>query len=125
MDVNKQVVSEWVAETTPYERVREVIAHTYEPQSVASIAERARVDEAVTAEHLSELVDEGFADEADGQYRRDPKDLLDQQASDIRDTVDRETLVEGIREMEEGEVDETTERNLRAARAALDRYDEE
>jgi len=38
-DINEAVSEEWVSETTPYERVRHVLAHTYESLSVDAVAD--------------------------------------------------------------------------------------
>ena len=40
-DINEAVSDEWESETTPYERVRHVIAHTYSPVSAEIVAEDA------------------------------------------------------------------------------------
>ncbi len=44
-DINEQVERKWVEETTPFERVREIIKQTYKPQPVSRLAERARTSE--------------------------------------------------------------------------------
>ena len=36
-DVNQTVRDEWKAETTPYERIREVISRTYTPTSAKTL----------------------------------------------------------------------------------------
>jgi hypothetical protein len=43
-DVNEAVGEEWAAETTPYERVRAVVAQTYSPVSADAVADEARID---------------------------------------------------------------------------------
>ena len=59
-DINTRVVKEWVADTTPEERVRSIMKRTYHPQSTEQIADRARVTP-VRAEHiLGELHEAGF-----------------------------------------------------------------
>ncbi|MEF8843691.1 MAG: hypothetical protein V5A62_19045 [Haloarculaceae archaeon] len=44
-DINERVVEEREAETTPFERVYEVVEGAREAQSAAEVAERARVSE--------------------------------------------------------------------------------
>ncbi|GAA0277489.1 hypothetical protein GCM10009000_111060 [Halobacterium noricense] len=39
-DVNEAAGEEWEAETTPYERIRHVVAHTYSPVSANAVAIR-------------------------------------------------------------------------------------
>lgn len=51
-DVNERVVSEWVEKTTPFERARSVVHHTYDPESAADIVERARTSEKTARKHL-------------------------------------------------------------------------
>ena len=60
-DVNDAVVKEWKADTTTFDRVRQVIDVTTEPQAVSTIAERARVSEPTARKHLSTLVETGHA----------------------------------------------------------------
>jgi len=104
--VNERVEAEWVDETTPFERVRSVMAHTYKPQSVGDIADRARTSEETARKHLRSLADNGFVEETDNPgrsdalYRRSPKSLILEQARDILDGVDSNTLVVRISEME-------------------------
>jgi len=40
-DINKQVKADWKAETTPFERVYEIVEQTHDGQSAAEIADRA------------------------------------------------------------------------------------
>jgi len=42
-DINKQVKADWKAETTPFERVYEIVEQTHDGQSAAEIADRALV----------------------------------------------------------------------------------
>jgi len=44
-DVNERVKADWKDETTPFERVYEIIEQTHEGQSAAEIADRALVSE--------------------------------------------------------------------------------
>ena len=106
MDVNEQVEAEWIEETMPGERVRSVIKHTYVPESVRYISDRARTSEETAHKHLLHLVEDGFVEETDDpergtMYRRSPESLVLEQARDIRDRVDADTLVARVAEMQE------------------------
>lgn len=150
-DVNERVETEWVEETTAFERVRAVMKRTYEPRSAPEIAERARTTPTTARTHLNQLSEDGFVETTvAGQathYQRSPASLVLEQAHDILDEVDRDTLVDriaGMREeidsyretfdaespedavIDDGAIDRetvrewrTTRRNLDLAKAAL------
>lgn len=102
-DVNEHVIEEWRAETTPFERVYEVLEGTLEGRSAAEIAERARVSEPTARRHLKALVETGIAEtEQDGRttrYRRNEDRVLMARIHELRDQTTREELIDGIREM--------------------------
>ncbi|MCU4802373.1 winged helix-turn-helix domain-containing protein [Halobacteria archaeon HArc-gm2] len=103
-DVNEAVKAEWEAETTPYERVRQVVSLMYTPTSVDSIAEDALTTPKTAREHLEALAEEGFVETENGErggtdYRRSPKSLVVEQAVAILDTVSVEELTDRITEM--------------------------
>jgi len=105
-DVNAAVGEEWGAETTPYERIRHVIAHTYSPVSADTVAEDARTAPKTARKHLNTLADEGFVETETGEhggtlYRRSPESLVVEQAADILGHVSTDELVTRIREMRE------------------------
>jgi hypothetical protein len=50
-DVNEAVGEEWEAETTPYERIRRVIAHTYAPVSADTVASDSRTSPKTARKH--------------------------------------------------------------------------
>lgn len=105
-DVNEAVGVEWEAETTPYERVREVIGHAYTPVSADTVAENARTSPKTARKHLNTLANEGFvateAGESGGTtYRRSPESLVVEQAADILEHVSTDELVARISEMRE------------------------
>ena len=58
-DVNEAAVEEWVDETTPFERVKDVLDATTDPEYAKEIAERARVSEPTARKHLSSFVEAG------------------------------------------------------------------
>lgn len=105
-DVNEAVAAEWEAETTPYERVREVIAHTYSPISAGTVAETARTSPKTARKHLNALAEEGFVtaepgDSGGTHYRRSTESLVVEQTTDILERVSVEELTDQIQEMRE------------------------
>lgn len=106
-DVNERVEAEWVEETTPYERVREVMNHSYEGRSVADIADTACTTPKTARKHLRILADDGYVDEVaepgrtGTQYRRAPASLILEQAHDILERVDATTLLTETQEMQD------------------------
>jgi len=105
-DVNEAVGAEWEDETTPYERVREVISRAYTPVSADAIAETARTSPKTVRKHLNTLADEGFVTTGTGEngattYRRSSESLVVEQAADILDHVSMDELVARVSEMRE------------------------
>ncbi|WP_262181337.1 DUF7342 family protein [Haloarcula laminariae] len=105
-DINEAVSDEWKSETTPYERVRHVIAHTYSAVSAETVAEDAQTSPKTARKHLNLLADEGFVVTATGEhggtiYRRSPESLVVEQAADILEHVSTDELSTRIAEMRE------------------------
>jgi len=105
-DVNEAVGEEWESETTPYERIRHVIAHTYSAVSAESVADDARTAPKTARKHLNTLADEGFVETTTGEhggtlYRRSPKSLVVEQAADILEHVSTDELITRIQDMRE------------------------
>jgi len=105
-DVNEAVGDDWEAETTPYERIRHVIAHAYSPVSADAVAEDARTAPKTARKHLNTLAAEGFVETETGEhggtlYRRSPESLVVEQAADILEHVSTDELVTRIQEMRE------------------------
>jgi len=103
-DINEAVGEEWESETTPYERIRRVIAHRYMPVSADAVAEDARTSPKTARKHLNTLAEEGFVVTAAGEhggivYRRSPESLVVEQAADILEHVSTDELVTRIGEM--------------------------
>lgn len=102
-DINERVKEEWKAETTPFERVYEVLEQTHTGGSAAEIAERALVSEPTARRHLDAFVNTGFASTTqDGRttlYRRDEDRVLMTRIRELRDQADSEDLFEGIKRM--------------------------
>jgi len=61
-DINEHVKEEWKTETTPFERVYEIIEQTHDGQSAAEIAERALVSEPTARQYCKTFVNTGFAE---------------------------------------------------------------
>lgn len=102
-DINEHVKAEWKADTTPFERVYEVIEQTHEGQSAAEIANRALVSEPTARRHCNALVNTGFAEtEQDGQttlYQRNSDRILLSRIRELRTETDRMELLEAIKDM--------------------------
>lgn len=102
-DINERVTEEWEDETTPFERVYEVLEQTHDGESAAAIAERAQVSEPTARRHLDTLVTTGFAATAqDGRttmYRRDEDRVLTTRIRELRTETNREDLLDGIKRM--------------------------
>ena len=104
--INEAVGTNWESETTPYERVREVISRAYTPLSADTVAGDARTSPKTARKHLNALADEGFVATATGEsggtyYRRSPESLVVEQAADIRAHVSTDELRGRISEMRE------------------------
>ncbi|MDB9252947.1 DUF7342 family protein [Halorubrum ezzemoulense] len=105
-DINEAVGTDWESNTTPYERIRHVISHTYSPLSADSVADNARTAPKTARKHLNTLADEGFVETTPGEhgstrYRRSPESLVMEQASDILEHVSTDELVTQIQDMRE------------------------
>lgn len=104
-DVNEAVVEEWKAETTPFERVREVLRSTTDPQYANDLADRARVSEPTARKHLQVLAEAGIADTSTTgrgtQYKRSRRTVAMRRISDLHTQLSREELADGIRDLRE------------------------
>jgi DNA-binding MarR family transcriptional regulator len=108
-DVNDVVVEEWIEETTPFERIYEIIRRTYEPTSASQIADRARVSATTARKHLRTLVDAGEVTTAqNGQtmrYRRSETGIVTEHAQSLLAERTPEEIASGIAEMK-GQIQE-------------------
>ena len=104
-DVNEAVIEEWKAETTPFERVREVLLSTTNPQYAKELAERARVSEPTARKHLQILVEAGIAQTVSTgrgeQYKRSRQTVAMQRISELHTQLSREELANGIQDLRE------------------------
>lgn len=102
-DVNEAVLEEWVEETTPFERVREVLLSTTEPQYAKDLAVRARVSEPTARKHLGILAAEGVAETVETghgtRYKRSRQSVAVQRISDLHKRMSREELTSAIEDL--------------------------
>jgi predicted ArsR family transcriptional regulator len=102
-DINEQVRAEWKAETTPFERVYEVLEQTHDGESAAVIADRALVSEPTARKHCKTLVEAGLAETTqDGVttlYSRNDDRHLQARIDELRRDTTREELLEVIQRM--------------------------
>jgi len=103
-NVNETVVAEWKADTTPFDRVRTVMKRTYTPHLAPEIAERAETTPTTARKHLRTLAENGFVDTVPAggdtiQYKRSNESLVLEQAHDLLEEIDRDTLTSRIAAM--------------------------
>jgi DNA-binding MarR family transcriptional regulator len=102
-DVNDVVEEEWIEETTPFERVYEIIRTTYNPASAGEIADRARVSATTARKHLRTLMDSGEVTTAqNGQttlYRRSETGIVTEHAQSLLAERTPEEIASGIAEL--------------------------
>lgn len=104
-DVNEAVLKEWKAETTPFERVQEVLQATSTPQYAGEIGDRARVSEPTARTHLNRLVKTGHAEGVETnqgtQYKRSRQSVAMRRIVELHRELSREELIEGLRRLRE------------------------
>lgn len=102
-DVNDVVEEEWIEETTPFERVYEIIRTTYNPASAGEIADRARVSATTARKHLRTLESAGeVTTSQDGQttcYRRSETAIVTEHAQSLLAERTPEEIASGIADM--------------------------
>jgi DNA-binding MarR family transcriptional regulator len=102
-DVNDVVVEEWIEETTPFERVYEIVRRAYDPVSATQIANRARVSPTTARKHLRTLVSSGeVTTSQDGQttlYRRSETAIVTEHAQSLLAERTPEEIASGIADM--------------------------
>nr|WP_241432989.1 winged helix-turn-helix domain-containing protein [Halorubrum tebenquichense] len=102
-DINDVVVEDWIEETTPFERVYEILRSTYDPTSASQIADRARVSPTTARKHLRSLVDAGeVTTSQDGQttlYRRSETGIVTEHAQSLLAERTPEEIASGITEL--------------------------
>lgn len=105
-DVNEAVEAEWREETTPFERVRTVVARTYGPATAADLADEALTSPKTARKHLESLAESGFVATENGPngatcYRRSPESLVTEQASDLLADLGTAELATRVAELRE------------------------
>lgn len=105
-DVNEAVEAEWREETTPFERVRTVVARTYDATTAAAIADEALTAPKTARKHLESLAESGFVATENGpngatRYRRSPESLVTEQASDLLADLGTAELATRVAELRE------------------------
>lgn len=104
-DVNEAVAEEWVAETTPFERVHEVLRTTVEPSTAAELAERARVSEPTARKHAESLAETGHVERVpDGRatrYRRSASAVVLERVEELRRDHMADELVDAVERLAE------------------------
>ena len=104
-DLNQAVVEKWTDETTAFDRVRQVVDVTTEPQSVAEIADRARVSPPTARKYLSTMAEDGRVKRIDtdtgSQYMRAPQALAMRRIAAIHREHTKDEIRDSIRELKE------------------------
>ena len=103
-NLSETVVAEWKADTTPFDRVRTVMKRTYTPHSAPEIAERAETTPTTARKHLRTLTESGFLDAVPTggdttRYKRSNESLVLEQAHELLEETDRDTLTSRIAAM--------------------------
>ncbi|MFC3958124.1 DUF7342 family protein [Halovivax cerinus] len=103
-DINEAVERDWKAETTPSERVKSVIRHTYTPTSAADIADGAQTSPKTARKHLTSLAEDGFVTTTAGAhgatlYRRSDESLITERANRLLAEQSAEELAERVTEL--------------------------
>ncbi|MDQ2056352.1 helix-turn-helix domain-containing protein [Halobellus sp. H-GB7] len=104
-DANEAAVEDWTADTTTFERVRQIIDVTTEPQSASEIAERAHVSEPTARKHLSALAETGrvktITTESGTRYMRAPQMLAMRRIADIHREHTKDEIRQAIQDLKE------------------------
>jgi predicted ArsR family transcriptional regulator len=104
-DVNDAAVEEWTGDTTTFDRVRQVIDVTTEPQSAGQIAGRARVSEPTARKHLSALAETGrvktIETDSGTRYMRAPQMLAMRRISAIHREHTKSEIRGAIQDLKE------------------------
>lgn len=105
-DINEAVIDEWKAETTPAERVKDVIHSMYTPVSAEAVADEALTTAKTARKHLETLADDGFVTTTHGKhgatlYQRSAESLIMERANRLRSECSAEELAARITEMQD------------------------
>jgi len=104
-DVNEATIEEWKEDTTTFDRVRQIIDVTTEPQAVSTIAERAHVSEPTARKYLSALAETGrvktVKTDSGTRYMRSPQMLAMRRISAIHREHTKSEIREAIQDLKE------------------------
>jgi hypothetical protein len=104
-DVNEAAVEEWVEETTPFERVKDVLDTTTEPQFAKEIADRAQVSEPTARKHLSTFAEVGHAEAVPAEqgttYKRSAQSVATRRIAAIHREYSKQELIDSIKRLRE------------------------
>lgn len=103
-NINEAVKDEWKAETTPAERVKDVIRSTYTPTSAETVADEALTTAKTARKHLETLADDGFVTTSHGPhgatlYQRSADSLIVERANRLRSELSADELAARVIEM--------------------------
>ncbi|ELY92313.1 transcriptional regulator [Natrialba hulunbeirensis JCM 10989] len=105
-NVNEEAEADWKEETTTFQRIKSVVSRAYDGQTAGEIAERALVAENTARTHLEDLAEDGFVETATDPttkatlYARSWASLTFEQATDILENTDSDTLLAKVQEMQ-------------------------
>ncbi|MCH7659323.1 MAG: transcriptional regulator [Euryarchaeota archaeon] len=104
-DINEAVKTEWKGETTPAERVKEVIRHVYTPKRSDSVADDALTTVKTARKHLENLAADGFVTTSHGPhgatlYQRSAESLIVERANRILSELSTEELATRVGELQ-------------------------
>jgi|MGYP002760330919 DNA-binding transcriptional ArsR family regulator len=102
-DINDAAVEDWTSDTTTFERVRQIIDVTTEPQSAGEIAGRAHVSEPTARKHLAALAETGrvktITTDAGTRYMRAPQMLAMRRIAEIHREHTKDEIRRAIRDL--------------------------
>lgn len=105
-DINETVLEEWKTETTPAERVKDIIRSTYTPVSAKAVADEGLTTTKTARKHLETLADDGFVTTTHGKhgatlYKRSGESLIVERANRLRSEYSAEELAARITELQD------------------------
>jgi len=104
-DLNEAVVEQWIDDTTAFDRVRQVVDNTTEPQSAEEIADRAYVSPPTARKYLSTMAEDGrvkrINTEGGSQYMRAPQMLAMRRIAAIHRKHTKAEIRKSIKELRE------------------------
>ncbi len=104
-NINEAVRADWEAETTPAERVKDVIRHTYTPVAADAVGDDAQTTTKTARKHLKTLAEDGFVTTTQGKhgatlYQRSDESLITERANRLLAEHSLEDLTARVGEMQ-------------------------